>query len=172
MMELQQRKQQQQQQQQQQQHVVTRPKVQIKIDFPSEPTPPQQPQHDQQQLQQQQQQQQPHPLQFLEIRVSDFSSGDPDMVDVINDDVVDNDNDPACDDIFERRKRLTIGCSFQLSMSEPTLPTSPPVSTNFLTVPADVHGGSKRRCSFIFDDVSSSGRSRLVYSVPIVSLSL
>jgi hypothetical protein len=112
---------------------IEKPKVQIKIDFPSEPTPPppQQQQH------------------VLQIEVSDYSDDCPNNA-ALNVDV---------DVIGERRKKLEIKCNNFLSMSEPSLTT--PRSANFLTVPADVHWGNKqRRCSYIFDDISSSGRSR------------
>jgi hypothetical protein len=112
---------------------IEKPKVQIKIDFPSEPTPPppQQQQH------------------VLQIEVSDYSDDCPNNA-TLNVDV---------DVIGERRKKLEIKCNNFLSMSEPSLTT--PRSANFLTVPADVHWGNKqRRCSYIFDDISSSGRSR------------
>jgi len=126
---------------------IEKPKVQIKIDFPSEPTPPP-PQHQQQQQKHQQQQhhQQQH---ILQIEVSDYSDDCPNNA-ALNVDV---------DVIGERRKKLEIKCNNFLSMSEPSLTT--PRSANFLTVPADVHWGNKqRRCSYIFDDISSSGRSR------------
>jgi hypothetical protein len=112
---------------------IEKPKVQIKIDFPSEPTPPppQQQQH------------------VLQIEVSDYSDDCPNNA-ALNVDV---------DVIGERRKKLEIKCNNFLSMSEPSLTT--PRSANILTVPADVHWGNKqRRCSYIFDDISSSGRSR------------
>jgi hypothetical protein len=118
---------------------IEKPKVQIKIDFPSEPTPPPAPPQ-QQQLQQQH---------VLQIEVSDYSDDCPNNA-TLNVDV---------DVIGERRKKLEIKCNNFLSMSEPSLTT--PRSANFLTVPADVHWGNKqRRCSYIFDDISSSGRSR------------
>ena len=125
---------------------VAKPKVQIKIDFPSEPTPP--PQHHRQHQQGHQQEHQQQPQQhILQIEVSDYSDDCPNIVDT---------HDQDADDVIgERRKKLEIKSNNFLSMSEPSLPT------NFLTVPADVHWGNKqRRCSYIFDDISSSGRSR------------
>jgi hypothetical protein len=114
--------------------VASKPKVQIKIDFPSEPTPPSPPRQQQQQFQ---------------IEVSDYSERLPPQTNQITF-KVEMEDDNECDvtgkpqydcDVIERAQydcdvietpRLEVSY-LSMSISEPSLPLA---TRHFLTVPS------------------------------------
>ena len=78
----------------------------------------------------------------LEIQISDFSDNSTNQI--------------TPNETNERQLGIAKSGSY-LSVSEPSLPLA---TRRFLTVPSSAeHWNKQRRCSYIFDDISSSGRS-------------